>query len=203
MHDNKNSRDYKMGILTNHAGKGHYTNEDALRKLIRYIARSEGSSKAGKEDVLCTGAYGAVDFLGEAFAIRQFEDIQHCYRRAGKISRYADHEIFSFSPNAGRKLKENPEILPALADKMAAVLSDGQYQVFYGIHTETGTDTSSSPDTQKCQPQNLHIHFAVNTVNFQTLNKRQETITATRDHERQLQELVRKNIWGSPDGAAP
>lgn len=192
----KNKRNYETGILINHARKGHYTNENALSKLVKYIARAEGSSKAGKEDVLCTGAYGAVNFLGEELAIQQFEDIQHCYHRAGKISRYADHEIFSFSPNAERILKKNPEILPKLADEMAAVLSDGQYQVFYGIHTGAGTDkdTSALSETEKCQDGHLHIHFAVNTVNFQTLNKRQETKAATREHEKQLQELVEKNL---------
>lgn len=198
MHDNKNNRDYEMGILTNHAGKGHYTNKDAIRKLVKYIARAEGSSKAGKGDVLCTGSYGAVDFLGEEFTVRKFEDIQHCYHKAGKVSRYADHEIFSFPPNASRILKENPKILSKLADEMAAVLSDGQYQVFYGIHTGTGADKDNSTlsDTEKCQDSNLHIHFAVNTVNFQTLNKRQETMTATRAHEKQLQKIVEMKLTG-------
>lgn len=198
MHDNKNNRDYEMGILTNHAGKGHYTNKDAIRKLVKYIARAEGSSKAGKGDVLCTGSYGAVDFLGEEFTVRKFEDIQHCYTRAGKVARYADHEIFTFSPNASRILKKNPGILPELADEMAAVLSDGQYQVFYGIHTgeEADNGTPISSDTEKCQDSNLHIHFAVNTVNFRTLNKRQETMTATRAHEKQLQKIVEMKLTG-------
>lgn len=198
MYNSKNGRSHEMGILINRAKKGHYTNEDAPRKLIKYIARAAGSSKAGREDVLCTGAYGAIDFLGEELTIRQFEDIQHCYHRAGKISRYADHEIFSFSPNASRILKENPEILPKLANEMAAALSDGQYQVFYGIHTGAGADisTASPINTKKCQDSDLHIHFAVNTVNFQTLKKPQETMTATREHEKRLQKIVEMKLTG-------
>lgn len=81
---------------------------------------------------------------------------------------------------------------------MAATLSDGQYQVFYGIHTGAGTDkgTPISSDTEKCQGSNLHIHFAINTVNFRTLNKRQETMAATREHEKQLQRIVKMKLTG-------
>jgi len=193
-----NAKNEKTGILLNLAKKGHYMNEDAAKKLIKYIARGEGSSKEGERDVLCTGAYGAVDFLGEDFTIRQFEDIQHCYTRAGKKFRYADHEIFNFSTDASRILVENPQILPDLAREMAEILSDGQYQVFYGIHKAEKENPGNNifEDGKEHPTQNLHIHFAVNTVNFHTIKKRQETMAATTKHEKQLQELVAKKLTG-------
>lgn len=179
MANHKSERGYGMGILINNAGRGNYTNKDSVQNLIHYITRADGSSKEGEGDVLCTGAYGAVDFLGTAFTITQFEDIQSCYIRAGKKARYADHEIFTFSSETSRLLNENPKALPELARQMAAVISDGQYQVYYGVHAGE---------------KKLHIHFAVNTVNFCTLHKRQETKAAVSEHEKQLQELIAETI---------
>lgn len=129
------------------------------------------------------------------FTIRQFEDIQHCYTRAGKKFRYADHEIFNFFTNASRILVENPQILPDLAREMAEILSDGQYQVFYGIHKAEKENPGNNifEDMKEHPTQNLHIHFAVNTVNCHTTKKRQETMAATKNMKSNCRRQLQKN----------
>ncbi len=198
MPDCRNMRNYEMGVLINKAEKGKYTNKNAIRNLIKYINREEGSSKNGSNDVLCSGAYGSVDFMGSEFATTQFEDVQHCYIRAGKTVRYADHEMFTFSPIVSQILKEKPELLPKLANRMAAILSDGQYQVYYGVHMgeEDHFHTAEAISKKGDSENNLHVHFAVNTVNFRTLRKRQETRAATAEHEKRMQELIEKEVLG-------
>ena len=182
-------RDYEDGILINKAGKGKYNNPDAVSKVKRYILGEEGSSKAGRHDVIYTGAFGAVDFLDDADLITdQFMDVQKCYIRHEKVKRYVDHEIFIFPEDVRNTLLNSPDRIPALAGKMADIISDGEYQVFYGVHSGDSCDKEHQETNGK-----LHIHFLVNPVNFKTFKKRQENFAATEAHEKKLQELV-KNV---------
>lgn len=51
-------------------------------------------------------------------------------------------------------------------------------QVVYGIHKPSGKDT------------HLHIHFALNTVNFDTGNKRRENRRQTKKREERFREIT-------------
>lgn len=183
------NRNYKSGILINKAKKGKYTNPDAASKIKSYILGETGSSKGNRKDVIHYGAYGAVDFLDTSLVIEQFLDVQKCHVRHNKNKRYADHEIFVFSEDDGRLLKNNPDYIPEISGKMASIISDGEYQTFYGVHSG-GLHDEKYPETNG----NLHIHFLVNPVSFKTFKKRQENFSATAKHEQQLQELVKSEI---------
>ncbi len=52
------NRPQTTGILLNKAGKGSYHNQDAVNKLIKYIARENGNTK---DDLICCGTFGATD----------------------------------------------------------------------------------------------------------------------------------------------
>ena len=182
-------RSYESGILINKAKKGKYNNPDAVSKVKRYVLGEEGSSKAGRSDVIHYGAYGAVDFLDTDFIEEQFFDVQKCYVRHGKNKRYADHEIFVFPEDAGRVLKQHPSHIPEIAGKMASAISDGEFQTFYGVHNGSQYD-ERYPETNG----KLHIHFLVNPVSFKTFKKRQENFAATAEHEAELQRLVRAEV---------
>ena len=55
------NRPQTTGILLNKAGKGSYHNQDAVNKLIKYIARENGNTK---DDLICCGTFGATDAYG-------------------------------------------------------------------------------------------------------------------------------------------
>ena len=189
MSEKSKTRNYESGILINKAKKGKYNNPDAVSRIKCYILGEAGSSKENRKDVLHYGAYGAIDFLDTSLVVEQFLDVQKCHVRHNKTKRYADHEIFVFSEDDGRLLKNNPDYIPDISGKMASIISDGEYQTFYGVHSGVLHD-EKYPETNG----NLHIHFLVNPVSFKTLKKRQENFSATAEHEHQLQELVKSEI---------
>lgn len=72
-----------------------HTDPETLAEIRNYV---RDYYNTGKGDVLCTGSYGAVDYLGEEFTVRKFEDIQHCYTRAGGRSPAMQTMKFSVFP---------------------------------------------------------------------------------------------------------
>ena len=189
MSEKSKNRNYESGMLINKAKKGKYNNTDAVPKIKGYILGEKGSSKENRKDIIHYGAYGAIDFLDTDLIIEQFLDVQKCHVRHCKNKRYADHEIFVFSEDDGIILNRNPNYISSISEKMASIISDGEFQTFYGVHSGDMYD-ENYPETNG----KMHIHFLVNPVSFKTLKKRQENFSATADHEHQLQELVKSEI---------
>lgn len=185
MSEKSKNRNYESGILINKAKKGKYNNPDAASKIKGYILGEKGSSKENRKDIIHYGAYGAIDFLDTDLITEQFLDVQKYHVRHCKNKRYADHEVFVFSEDDGIVLKNHPNYIPNISKKMASIISDGEYQTFYGVHTGDMYD-ENYPETNG----KMHIHFLVNPVSFKTLKKRQENFSATEKHESQLQDLV-------------
>ena len=72
-------------------------------------------------------------------------------------------------------------------DKIAREMAQDFYdkdrcQIVYGIHKPSEKDA------------HLHIHFALNTVNFDNGNKRRENRRQTKEREERFQEITRKAI---------
>lgn len=178
--DNYNHR--KHGILNPKMKSGRYCTKSATPNLIRYISRGKGSSKASQNDLLCFGAYGAIDFLGVNAITKQFNQVSSLNTRNASKNRYIDHEIFSFSEATEKVLLHNPQIWRKTCSDMASILSDGQHQVAYALHMPDG------------ESQHLHVHFAVNTVNFTTGLKRQENRHRTGEHQKKLNSYLEDNL---------
>ena len=170
------------GILICKMEEGKYRTKTAIPNLIRYVLRSEGSSKAGKSDVLCSGAYGAIDFLGERLIIKQFNQVSSLNTRNAEIKRYIDHQIFEFSEITEQILQQNPQMQKEICSDMTSILSDDQYQIVYALHT---------PDEDS---KHLHVHFAVNTVSFTTALKRQEYWHNTDVHLEKMDAYLEKKL---------
>ena len=170
----KNSSVGKNGILISLMGHDNYCTKNSTKRVVKYILRSDKSSKAGKNDVLYHGTYGAIDFLGENFIVKQFDEISTLNTYNGKVKRYIDHQIFSFSEESEKIIEANPNIWKDLCSDMTLILSDEQYQTVYALH---------APD-EDCD--HLHIHFGINTVNFCTGKKRQENWQRNKKHLEQL-----------------
>lgn len=137
----------------------------------------------GKSDVLCSGAYGAIDFLGEESIIQQFEQISKLNTRKNKRNRYIDHQILSLPAYAESALKNHPELIDKTCFNLAVILSDEEYQVAYALH---------EPDEEN---KHYHMHFAVNTVNFRTGLKRQESYQKNAEHEKKMLAYMKRNLY--------
>lgn len=168
----------------NKAGKDKYGQKSAVGNLIRYIARENGTAK---DDLVCCGSFGAVDFTNIAYTIKQFECVQMTYRKEN-IARYIDHEIYSFSSDQEISIKKYGISTELLARKMAREIYEEGFQVYYGIHKKDGDDG------------HLHIHFAVNTVNYKTKLKRHENMQKTNEHGQKFSAIVDEEIKCHEEG---
>lgn len=66
-----------------------------------------------------------------------------------------------------------------LAREMAYTFYETNHcQVLYGVHSPSEEDA------------HLHIHFAINTVSFETGNKRRENISQTNDRNSLFQKMI-------------
>ncbi len=166
-------------ILINKAGHSHYDKADSIENLIRYISRENGKSK---NDLVCCGAFGATDFTDIGTTAMQFKCTQLLHTRKGNFGRYIDHEIYSFSTDEEKMIVQNNISVEKLAEEMASDFYRDGFQVYYGIHKK-----------DECT-NNLHIHFAINTVNFHTGNKRREYKSATKKREQRFRCIVDKAL---------
>jgi hypothetical protein len=169
----------KSGLLLNKARHGKYSQPDSVDNLLRYIARE---NDLPQDDLICKGVLGATDFTDIDTTIEQFECVQLLHTRRGNFGRYIDHEIYSFSDDETALIEQNNISIETLARKMALDFYQDGYQVYYGVHKKDETDN------------HLHIHFATNTVNFRTGNKRHENKTETKKREQRLAQIVTANI---------
>lgn len=162
--------------LINKAGKKRYLNPDATEKLIKYVTRTNGQSDA---DLIGWGGLGVSESLGIDGIIDQFKQVQASRTRKGNFGRYVDHEIYSFSPETETAINNLDINVDKLARKMAKDFYDtDKCQVIYGIHKPTGKDS------------HLHIHFALNTTNFDNGNKRRENKRQTKEREQRFQKIT-------------
>lgn len=163
------------GILINKAGHSRYDKADSIENLIRYISRENGKSK---NDLICCGAFGATDFTDIDTTIMQFKCTQLLHTRKGSFGRYIDHEIYSFSDDEEKLIIQNNIPVEKLAEEMACDFYSDGFQVYYGVHKK-----------DECT-NNLHIHFAINTVNFHIGNKRREYQSATKKRGQRFRRIV-------------
>lgn len=166
-------------ILINKAGYSRYNTPDSVGKLIRYIARENGKSK---NDLVCCGVLGAAGLADIDITVRQFECVRMLHRRKGGFGRYIDHEIYSFSSDEEKAIIQKNIPVEKLAEEMAADFYKDGFQVYYGVHKKD------------CSTNSLHIHFAVNTVNFHTGNKRREYKSDTRKRKQRLRHIVDEEL---------
>lgn len=72
--------------------------------------------------------------------------------------------------------------LDLIARKMAGEFFKDGFQVYYGVHNK---------DKGKVH---LHIHFAVNTVNYRTGKKRHENMMGTKVNGQKFRDIVNEEI---------
>ncbi len=149
-------------ILVNKSGRDRYTRPTDIDNVIKYELRK---NKKPKKDLITCGGVGVMEFLGVSGMIDQFHAVSQLHTRKGAFGRYIDHEIFSLSLEAERLVLCNKLDVDAIAREMAYDFYEIDHcQVIYAVHY-----ASASEETPI-----MHIHFAINAVNFVTGGKRRE-----------------------------
>ena len=133
-------------LIINHLTKSHYPNDRDVKKLLAYI--SGRGKRSNTDKVLSVKAFGASKMHKEAAF--QFLKVQKYYNKTS--GRRCYHFIVSF-PGEFTCIDAVQQSAANIAQK---VFYQRGFQVFYAIHLDT---------------DNLHIHFAVNSVNLHTGKK--------------------------------
>lgn len=141
-----------MGVL-NRMTNGNYVNEDAVENVIRYITRTRKNENR-KNELLMYGGKGVAIYEPVDYMIAQLIYVQCVFGIEQRKGRRMYHEVFSLDPHEFIRMGRNVNTLWKFADQCAQCYFDAGYQVVYAIH---GTNESD-----------LHIHFAVSTINFRS-----------------------------------
>lgn len=129
--------------------KGYYTNANAISNLLRYITRTrQGEDR--KDDLKGYGFYGASNYDPIEFSIYQFRTVQEIY--SGDSGRRMYHFIYSFSDDELSQIGKDYILANRIAGVLAEMFWNMGHQVAYAVHDETA--------------KRLHIHFAINSVNY-------------------------------------
>jgi len=77
---------------------------------------------------------------------------------------------------------QNDIPVEGIAQKMAQDFYNDGFQVYYGVHKPDKTET------------HIHVHFAVNTVNFRTGKKRHENMGDTKRRQDRLGQIILEEL---------
>ena len=173
----------KSGNLFNKAGKGNYLEENSIENVIRYILRQR-EKEAYADELLCWGGFGVAEWEKADGMISAFKEVQKLHTRSGAFGRYIDHEIYAFTEEEVRAIEESEADLDGIARQMAKDFFNDGTQVVYGVHKKE----------EKEKGLNVHIHFAVNTVDYRTGKKRRENKTDTKERSKRMNAIVQANL---------
>lgn len=139
-----------MGLL-NRMVRGNYTNEDAVKNVLYYVTRTRAAEDR-EDECLMYGGKGVAIYQPVDYMIQQIEYVQKMFGIERRRGRRMYHEVFSIKEEEFIRMGQNMNVFYHFADQCAQYYFDAGYQVVFAIH---GTNAS-----------NLHIHFAVSTINF-------------------------------------
>ena len=98
--------------------------------------------------------------------------------------RYIDHEIYAFTEEEVRGIEESGADFDQIAREMANDFLQEGTQVVYGVNKKE----------EKEKGLNVHVHFAINTVDYRTGKKRRETMTNTKERSERMNWIVENHI---------
>ena len=136
--------------------KSYYTNKDAVEKVIRYITRTRYNENKANE-LIKVGAAGINCLSTINEMIRHIEYVQEIYQIKRRGGRRIVHEVYSFSEQEFRELNNDYGYIDMIAREISYYYYCMGHQVVYAIHYS--------------QHKKVHIHFAINTINFYTGKK--------------------------------
>lgn len=144
----------------------HYEKDKDMYNLIAYIA---GRGKnVGKEKAVSVHGRGISG--NHKKAVGQMIKIQKLYRKDQKRRCY--HMVVSFDAEV-----DDRNFVILAADTIASLIfEEMHFQVFYGVHTST---------------DHMHIHFAINAVNYMSGKKWHQNYAETEEFKKQIRNIIR------------
>ena len=139
----------------------NYSTKQEVEWLIKYITRTKENGNA--EDLMMCGAFGVPYGVDSDQIIKIFLTEQYFFNGEGDIGPRLFHEIFWLTEEETQIIMQSIKweyLIYYLAEHAAYVYFSKGFQVVYAVHLKGRGDK-----------QKLHIHFAVNTVNFFTGHK--------------------------------
>lgn len=173
----------KLGKLINKAGGKRYLEENAIENVIRYNLRQR-KNETCMDDLVLWGGFGVPEWKGAEGVIEAFKVVQKLHTRNGEFGRYIDHEIFGFTEDEAAAIKESNADMDSIAREMASDFYQDGTQIVYAVHEKEDKDGKI----------NLHVHFAINTVNYRTGKKRRENKTGTRERSIRMNKIMDNHI---------
>lgn len=161
-----------------HYKKGNYTNEDAVEKVLHYVTRTRENEERGS-DLINYGAVGADYFHSVDNMIQQFCYVQHIYGIDSRGGRRMYHEVLNLEDGEVERLGRNPDVLWQVGMECCQIYFQMGHQAVFAVHWE--------PE-KRC-----HIHFVVNTINFQNGMKWHTSISEIRLRGDLFNEILRRH----------
>ncbi len=158
--------------------QGKYINDDAVEKVIRYITRTRVNEDRAYE-LIAWGGMGIGTYQTPELAIEQFCRLQKIHRIETRGSRMF-HEVLRLADEEFSWLEYDYDRVYQVAVNCAQYYYAMGHQVVFAIH-------QAKKDYQGGN-KGLHIHFAINTINFITGNKWHSNIS---------ENTARKNIFNN------
>lgn len=161
--------------------KDRYEKDKDIQELTQYIA-GEGTNKE-KEEVFYIGSKGLDQEHDKA--AKQIIKMQRALKKNNGRRMY--HMIISFNTSTKNLLK-----VKAVSKAVAKIIYEEGYLVYYGIHTST---------------DNLHIHFAIDSVNYLSGKKWHKSISEFMSFRYKVLKccysvLASRNLLGSDEYSA-
>jgi len=165
-----------MEILMINVNKFEYKNKDSANKLIRYITRTRPDEDRANELLSYGFTYGNGYMKPIDHVIKEFEYIHNYYSAEGCLM---CHYVMQISDRIFTRMNNDLKLLDAYAQECCRYIMEMGHQVCYAIHYS--------------KEDRLHIHFAINAINFMTGHKlRQYPAELKKTIEYPLNDLIYK-----------
>ena len=132
---------------------GNYMNPDAVSNVLKYILRIRENEKRAHE-LLDYGGIGVPTYAEPNDYIASFLYVQTIFNINKRKGRRLAHETLNFTQTEESFLLNNRAILHELAYSCANTYFIQGHQVVFAIHYD--------------EAKRLHIHFAINAINYIT-----------------------------------
>ena len=157
--------------------RGNYTNKNAVENVIRYVTRTRAGEDRFSE-LVSFGGMGVTMLSGAEDMFKQFLYVQNVHNIETRKGRRIFHEVFSLTYEDVFNIKFDMAILDAVARECCEVYYLAGFQVVYAIHYEP--------------KKYYHIHFVINSINFENGLKWHTNFSENKQRERIIQNILKQ-----------
>ncbi len=164
--------------------RGGYTNKDAVDNLIHYVTRTRRNEDRGDE-LVAWGGMGVGCYGGPELAITQIRYVQDCYGIEARGGRRMFHEVLCIRDEEFGWLAHSYGAAYQIGMGCAGYYYSMGFQVVFAVHHPKHKQPDSSIANKW-----VHIHFAVNTINFRDGRKWHTSFRENYARERAFNDIM-------------